>query len=423
MASADTELKDKVKEIKDFIGDNETKLEILKDIIEYEENNPKDNDTFLKKDIVEDSYWVPGKHVAMQPTYIGMFKNAPFVNIVLDTNSQTLLCLENRQLVKQAVEEIDDEAEKWSQEWLKQQLGGNKIDKALSDVEVTEDDKEEIEQITDEVDALDYWSKFVAPTLKHRDVGKKVTLIILASPQDQHGTKGRVNMMIYGPPGTGKSVIKNYLVDKFDAESIDGPRVSKADITYNKSSGEFGQLPKAHKGMLVVEESDEMDEGPLGAALTSLGESGKIEIRDREIPAEVRGIFLSNFMSVEESIQQWSRESVNRFDFKVKFNRLSEDEKSSTIDWHYEYFRKPKPSENEDMLLKYLKLARAHDPTIEDMESIKEFKAENVDEIENVRVGLSVMNIAWIIARLNLDDVKLDHYKQAFKLVTEEQDG
>ncbi|EGQ44238.1 MAG: putative ATPase involved in replication control, Cdc46/Mcm family, partial [Candidatus Nanosalina sp. J07AB43] len=267
--------------------------------------------------------------------------------------------------------------------------------------------------ITSDIDALDYWHKFIAPTLKHREQIKKAVLIMLASPEDTHGNKGRVNILAYGPPGTGKTVIKNYLVDKFDSESIDGPRVSKADITYNKNSDEFGQLPKAHKSILVVEEADEMNEEPLGAALTSLGESGEVEIRDKSIPAEAQGVFLSNFQSVQQARQQWSREAVNRFDFTIEFDELSDEKKDETLDWHYKYFRKPKPNDDEDMFLNYLKACLTFEPEIEELKDIQEYKTDNIDDINNIREGLSVMNIAWIIARLNLSDVKLKHYKQA----------
>lgn len=407
---------DGVDKIVKFVSDNDERVEILERIVEYEQNNPPSK-TFKDKDGVDASSWEVGEDVKMLPGYIGQFKNAPFINILFDSNSATVMCLDNLQAAEEALQQMEDEADRWSDEWFEEQLGGNKVDQRLASVDVTDEKREEIEEIVNDVDCLEYWSQYIAPTLKHRDKAKKIVLIMLASPEDKNGTKGRVNMLAYGPPGTGKSVIKNYLVSEFEAESIDGPRVSKADITYNKSSDEFGQLPKAHKGVLVVEESDEMDNAPLGAALTSLGESGKIEIRDREIPAEAQGVFLSNFDTVDHAINQWSKEAVNRFDFKVHFDRLSEELKDETIDWHYKYFRQPKPRENEDLLFAYLKMCRSYHPEIAELDEISEFKSERVEEFTNIRQGLSVMNIAWIIARLNLSDVKLTHYKQAYELL------
>lgn len=407
-----------IEDIKSFVSDNETKKRILERIIEYEENNPPSS-TFEDKDCVDISTWEPGRDVSMGPAYIGMFKNAPFIDIVFDTQSSTVLCLSDLDNAKKALSELDDKPEEWSDEWIEDMIGGSKIDEALSDIPVSEEEAEEIHSITEDVDALDYWYKYIAPGLKHRDKAKKVVLILLASPRDAYGNKGRVNLLAYGPPGTGKTAIKNYLTENFGAESIDGPRVSKADITYNKSSGKFGQLAKAHRGILVVEESDEMDEEPLGAALTSLGESGEIEIRDKQIPAEARGVFLSNFRSIEEAISQWSEEAVNRFDFKINFDRLSDEHKSEAIDWHYNYFRQPKPEDNQTLLLKYIKLCRTFDPEVSEIEEIQQFKDENISKLDNVREGISVMNIAWIIARLNFSDVKLEHYKQAYELVTQ----
>jgi len=407
------ETQDYVNDIVEWVNDDSRREKIINRIVDYEiENDPT---TFGDK--VDGCDWEPGSDVSMPPAYIGMLKSATFINVVFDSNSSTVLALEDLDAGEQAVEELDGKSDRWSDEWIEEQLGGNKIDERLGNIELTSDEEDEILDIVEDSDCLSYWSQYIAPDLKHRPEIKKAVLVMLASPEDIHGNKGRVNILAYGPPGTGKSAVKNYLVSKFGAESIDGPRVSKADITYNKSSDQFGQLPNAHKGILVVEESDEMDNEPLGAALTSLGESGEIEIRDKTIPAEVQGVFLSNFRSVSAAENQWSPEAVNRFDFRIEFDRLSKEKKNETLDWHYEYFRKPKPSENEDLLLKYLKMCRSFDPQIDEIDDIKTYKKENLDDIENIRSGLSVMNIAWIIARLNLSDVKLKHYKQACSIL------
>jgi uncharacterized protein YozE (UPF0346 family) len=403
-------------QVKSFAEDNDKKLEILERVVEYEEENEPSN-AFENKDVVDESDWKPGSDIGMPPSYIGMFKSAPFIDVVFDSRSSTVLCLSDLDETKQAIQELKDKPDEWSGEWLENQLGGNKIDEALSDVTVTEEDKEKIESIVESGEPLDYWAQYVAPDLKYRRKAKKAILIMLASPQDKHGNKGRVNVLAYGPPGTGKTVIKNYLVETFGAESIDGPRVSKSDITYNKNTDEFGQLPKAHKGILVVEESDEMDEQPLGAALTSLGESGEVEIRDKTIPAEAQGVFLSNFNSVEAAQSQWSMEAVNRFDFKIQFDELTEEQKNDTLNWHYEHFRKPKSKDNKDLFMKYLKLCRAYTPEMGQLDEIQEYKRNNLEDIGNIREGLSIMNIAWIIARLDLSDVTVDHYKKAYKLL------
>lgn len=397
---------DIARQVGEWVGENDKKLNILERIIDFEKENDKD--------------WDPTRHISVQPAYVGMLKSAPFVKVALDSNNNTYLRLKDLKSTIAAVNELKGMPEKFSKEWFKMQTDDG-LEGALDDVEVNDEDVEEIKRLVDEEDPLEYWSNFIAPSLKYRDLAKKATLIMLTSPEDKHGSKGRINMLIYGPPGTGKTVIKNFLRDEFGAETIDGPRVSKADITYNKNKDEMGQLPKAHKGILVVEESDEMDEGPLGAALTSLGESGEIEIRDMTIPAEVRGIMLGNFETKQEIIEHWSPESLNRFDFVLNFEFLGQEQKDDTLDYHYEYFRKPSPNDDTDIFKKYVKVARSHNPEIKELDDIKEWKRDNVGTIQNIREGISVMNVAWTIARLHLDDVKLKHYKKAFDLVTSEE--
>jgi hypothetical protein len=394
------------RQVGEWVGENDNKLDIVERIIEFEKNNDKD--------------WDPTTHISVQPAYVGMLKSAPFIDIKLDSNNNTYLRLKDLESTAAALKEIKGMPDKYSKEWFKMQSDGG-LEETLQEVEVTDEEIEQIEELTEEENPLEYWSQFIAPSLKFRPRAKKAALIMLTSPEDKHGSKGRINMLIYGPPGTGKTVIKNFLRDEFGAETIDGPRVSKADITYNKNKDEMGQLPKAHKGILVVEESDEMGEGPLGAALTSLGESGEIEIRDMKIPAKVRGVMLGNFETKQEIIDHWSPESLNRFDFVLNFEFLEEDQKDDTLDYHYEYFRKPSPNDDTNIFKKYVKVARSHKPEIKELDEIKEWKRNNVNEIQNIREGISVMNVAWTIARIHLDDVKLEHYKQAFQLVTSDE--
>jgi len=194
-----------------------------------------------------------------------------------------------------------------------------KFEEVLDDSKLTEEDIRRFESILEGNDAVDYWMDYIAPGVKFRDRAKKAILCMLASPDDQGGTKGRANLIIYGPPGTGKTGFKNFLVDEFGALSIDGARVSKVDLTYNKNSGEDGILVRAHKGLAVIEEADELDEDALGAALTALGESGQIEIRDMRLPAEVRGVMLGNYQSRREIISEHSEALFNRFEFVIKF--------------------------------------------------------------------------------------------------------
>lgn len=293
-----------------------------------------------------------------------------------------------------------------------------KFTEILDEIDLTADDRRRFESLMAEHDALEYWKDAVAPTIKFRPRAKKVILCMLASPDDEAGTKGRTNAIIYGPPGTGKSAFKDFLVEEFESFSIDGARVSKVDLTYNKNTEEDGLLVRAHKGLAVIEEADEMDEDALGAALTALGESGQIEIRDMRLPAEVRGIMLGNYRSQDEIIAKHSEALFNRFEFVLEFDRLDSSERDAAIDLQYDHFRQPTEPAKIEELQKYIKWVREFDPALPDteLEQIKQFKHNNIETFENVREGISVLNVAYTIARLNHRDITLQDYKQAFKL-------
>ena len=294
-----------------------------------------------------------------------------------------------------------------------------KFEKVFEDVELTETNIKEFESILKNNDAIEYWKDYVAPRVKFRDTAKEAILCMLAAPEDKYGNKGRTNAIFYGPPGTGKTVFKNFLTEKFGAYSIDGARVSKVDLTYNKNTGEDGLLVRAHKGLAVIEEADEMDDDALGAALTALGESGTVEIRDMQLPAEVRGVMLGNYRSKEDIIRQHGEALFNRFEFVIKFEQMSEEELDETLDWHYQFFRKPKPNEDAERLKKYLKWVRSFKPEVPDdeLQAIMEYKREHLDDIGNVREGNALMNVAYTLARLNHRDVTLEDFESAHELM------
>lgn len=293
---------------------------------------------------------------------------------------------------------------------------------ALDEVEVTEEDEKEFQEITENEDALEYWSDFVAPEVKHREHAKKALLCMLASPEDRNGEKLRLNALFYGPPGTGKSALKRWLVENFGAESIDGARVSKADLTLNKTTAQPGVLLRAHKGLAVIEEADEMDDDALGAALTALGESGQVEIRNERYPAEVRGLLLGNYQSEKDIARKHGEAILDRFEFLVSFQPLDEEHLDDTLSWRYRHFAKTKPHDDTQRLKKYLSWVRDYDPEITDQatEQIEEVKSQHVDAIDNVRTGVSVMSVAYTIARLNREPLEETHFETALEMVVEE---
>lgn len=297
--------------------------------------------------------------------------------------------------------------------------GTPKFKEVLDNLKVTNEDIEEFKEILSNNEALDYWSGFIAPQVKYRIKAKKSILCMLASPEDKHGNKGRTNVIIFGPPGTGKTAFKDFLTSNFGTYSIDGSRVSKADLTYNKNNDKDGLLVRAHKGLAIIEEADKMDHDAMGASLTALGETGRIEIRDMRLPVEVRGVMLGNYRSKEQIREEHGDALFNRFEFVLEFDKLDEDELDDTLDWHYKHFRKEKQKENSSKLKKYIKWVRDFEPDIsdEELEKINEFRKKKVDKIQNVRGGISLMIVAYTIARLNHRNLTLEDFEKAFELV------
>ena len=154
--------------------------------------------------------------------------------------------------------------------------------------------------------------------------------------------------------------------------------------------------------------------------LTAFGESGQLEIRDMLLPAEVRGVLLGNYRSRAEIIAAHSEALFDRFEFVIEFDRLDDAERDAAIDWQYDHFRQPKNPADTEQLKKYIAWVRAFDPEIPEvtLERIKQFKRDRIEEFRNVREGISVLMVAYTIARLNHRDVQLADYETAYTLLT-----
>ena len=138
------------------------------------------------------------------------------------------------------------------------------------------------------------------------------------------------------------------------------------------------------------------------------------------LPAEVRGVLLGNYRSRAEIIAAHSEALFNRFEFVIEFDRLAEAERDAAIDWQYDHFRQPKNPGETDQLKKYIAWVRDFEPEISDatLEQIKTFKRDRIEEFGNVREGISVLTVAYTIARLNHRDVQFADYETAYRLVT-----
>jgi hypothetical protein len=71
------------------------------------------------------------------------------------------------------------------------------------------------------------------------------------------------------------------------------------------------------------------------------------------------------------------------------------------------------------LIYQYVAWVRAFDPDIPDTElqRIKEYKRDRIDDLENVREGISILTVAYTIARLNHRNLRLHDYEQAYDLV------
>jgi len=162
-----------------------------------------------------------------------------------------------------------------------------------------------------------------------------------------------------------------------------------------------------------------LDGDALGAALTAFGEPGQLNIRDMLLPAEVREVLLGNYQSRAEIIAAHSEALFDRFEFVIEFDRLNHTERDAALDWQYDHFRQSKNPDDTEQLKKYIAWVREFDPAISEktLERIKQYKRDRIGDFGNVREGISVLTVAYTIARLNHRDVQLADYETTYTLV------
>jgi len=300
------------------------------------------------------------------------------------------------------------------------ELDAEEIDtETLDDVDVPDDLADEFRELAEEKDMVNYWADHVAPAIRNRGEVKKALLLQLASMWDKPEVddKNRINVLLYGKSGTGKSGFKSFLVREFGAIDINGDRASKADLTYNKTTDEYGHLAHAHHDILVVEEADEMDNDAFGSILTSIGETGYVKIRDKKIKAETKALLLAN------DISDWKPEVLNRFTFRIEVDELDDIALDDGLSYRYKHWNKEKPGGDTDRLRQYLKWVGDYEPEIRDLDAINEFKQENIKHFDDFRMGMEVMRITLAVSRLQREPVTIESYTRAFKLYMELNNG
>lgn len=256
---------------------------------------------------------------------------------------------------------------------------------------------------------------------------KKALLLSMASHGDKFGDRGRIHVLMYGDPGSAKSQLMNWIVYQIGAKFC-SQRTSKVGLTADASGDEItlGALPKAHKGIICIDELDKFTDKDRQGLLEAM-EEGKVQIdvgkHSALLDAEVRAIAAAN------RITHFSPELLDRFDFKFELKApVGENEKKITCSIVDHWFEDKEVYDGFD-LKNYLNWISDFEPSIprEVRHKVKLLLCMYIDLDEGIRGSPrckeSILRVAFTIAKLHRRNVEVKDFLTAIKLLNPNLNG
>jgi len=281
--------------------------------------------------------------------------------------------------------------------------------------------------ISEGTDMLDYWNKWINPKIEGMAPVKKALLLSMASHGDKFGDRGRIHVLMHGDPGSAKSQLMNWIVYQIGAKFC-SQRTSKVGLTADASGDEIvlGALPKAHKGIICIDELDKFTDKDRQGLLEAM-EEGKVQIdvgkHSQHLDAEVRAIAAANRLT------HFSPELLDRFDFKFELKApVGENEKKITCSIVDHWFEDKEGYDGFD-LKNYLNWIRDFEPSIprEVRDKVKTLMCMYIDLDEGIRGSPrrkeSILRVAFTIAKLHRRNVEVKDFLNAIKTLNPNLNG
>lgn len=277
------------------------------------------------------------------------------------------------------------------------------------------------EFIQSEGDMLEYWAPQINPKVEGLLHVKQAILLSLASHGDICGDCGRVHVLMKGSPGSAKTALAGWIVHHMGAVGC-SQRTTQVGLTGDARGNEItpGAAPRAHKGVLVVDELDKFANKDRQGLLEPMSE-GIVTITaggmERTFDAECRVIATAN------NVGMFSRELVDRFDFVFDMKRPIGDEEKKVVSSILKNWYKEKPGYRGVELKKYLSWIRDFEP---DMDVATREKADVLMHMlidfddkatGSVRKRESIIRVAYTIAKVNHRPVALDDFMRAIRML------
>lgn len=273
-------------------------------------------------------------------------------------------------------------------------------------------------------DMVSYWAQRLNPRIIGMEREREACLISLASPPDKDGLMRRCHTLIWGPPGTAKSLIIAYIKHNLDAVGI-APKSTEAGLKLDGRDATPGAMMLAHHGTLVIEEIDKFDRKTLESLYEAMT-TGEFDVNVGNIrqtcPAELRAIAVGN------DIKKLPAPLIDRFDMTFYYEIPSKDAEKKITDDLYLQWITSKEDYRGEKLRAFLAYIKPFEPelTAKMLELCMKLKNAYIDLSEkkpDIREKEAFMRVAYVIAKINHREVRVEDYLRAVRLVDEKFTG
>jgi len=283
---------------------------------------------------------------------------------------------------------------------------------------------EKVEQLFEELtknNPLEVLSEFIAPHLigeEWRDI-RKAILLMMATQNDGR-QRMRLHTLLWGKAGTGKTELLLALQEIFGGIIVNAEHTSKVGLVGDARGGMTAGLLADYDGNLVLlDELDKMS-GKDQAGLLQAMEEGYYTIvkgKHRErFKAEVRVVATAN------NINKITKPLLDRFDFIFEVRTMPREKRAEGVKTIVENFFGNGEKKGYKVLRAYLNWIGNFEPMIEEgdtpivVEMLKRYillTKTAIDEVSYRNLELSILRIAYAMAKLEKSNIKPRHIEEA----------
>lgn len=271
---------------------------------------------------------------------------------------------------------------------------------------------------------VEYLSQFICPHLvgtNWQNV-RKATLFLLVTHESNVNQRIRLHILLKGSAGTGKTVFLSFIKDNLQGVMINAEMTSKTGLVgdargKNISSG----LLHSYDGNIVnIDELDKMNVVDQGGLLQAMEEGSYMIVKGQHrqrFKAEIRAI-----ASVNE-ISKIMKPLRDRFDFHFDCVMSTRRERAGQTKRIVDSFFKKQEKEMVMVLQAYLLWIGDFKPDVEDEQNYNEAVKRladyirrtetKIDELSYRSLELSVLRIAWALAKIHKRNIHADDVTEA----------